>query len=58
MLEMGMERVEEGSNDVGSCWEGGGGKLISVESPGIGSTQAATLEYSSTLKFSDSIKNY
>ena len=38
MLEMGMERVEEGSTNVGSSREGGGGKLIQVESPGIGSS--------------------
>ena len=33
ILEMGMERVEEGSTDVS-----GGGKLIPVESSGIGSS--------------------
>ena len=53
ILEMGMERVEEGSTDGGSSWEGGGGKLIPVESPRIGSSQAAVLEYDQTLKFSD-----
>ena len=46
MLEMGMERVEEGTTDVG-------GKLIPVESPGIGSSQVAMLEDAQTLKFSD-----
>ena len=50
---MGMERVEEGSTDVGSSWEGGGGKIIPVESPGIGSSQEAVLEDPQTLKFSD-----
>ena len=47
-----MERVEEGSTDVGSSWEGGG-KLIPVESPGIGSSQVAVLEDAQTLEFSD-----
>ena len=50
---MGMERVEEGSTDVASSWEGGGGKLIPMESPGIGSSQAAVLEDAQTLEFSD-----
>ena len=53
MLEMGMERVEEGSTDVGSSWEGGGGKIILVESPGIGSSQVAVLEDAQTLNFFD-----
>ena len=48
---MGMERVEEGSTDVGSSWEGGG-KIIPLESPAIGSSQAAVLEDAQTLKFS------
>ena len=52
ILEMGMERVEEGSTDIGSSWEGGG-KLIPVESPGIGSSQVAVLEDAQTLKCSD-----
>ena len=53
MLEMGMERVEEGSTAVGSSWKGDGGKLIPVESPGIGSSEAAVLEDAQTLEFSD-----
>ena len=54
---MDMERVEEGSTDVGSSWEGGGGKLIPVESLGIGSSQAAVLKDSQPLDFSDVSKN-
>ena len=50
---MGMERVEEGSIDVGSSWEGGGGKLIPVDSPGIESSWPAVLEDAQTLEFSD-----
>ena len=53
ILEMGMERVEEGSIDVASSWEGGDDKIIPVESPGIWSSQAAVLEDPSTLKFSN-----
>ena len=45
---MGIDRVEEGSID-----EGGGGILIPVELPQIGSSQEAVLEYSQTLGFSD-----
>ena len=58
ILEMGMERVEEGSTNVGSSWKGDGGKLIPVESPGIGSSLAAVLEDAQTLKFSDVFINY
>ena len=53
ILEMDMERVEEGITDVGSSWKGGGGKLILVESPGIGYSQAAVLEDAQTLNFFD-----
>ena len=53
MLEMGMERVEEDTTDVGGSWKSAGDKFISVESPGIGSSQAALLEDTQTLKFSD-----
>ena len=45
--------MEEGIIDIASNWEGGGGKLIPVESPGIGSSQAAVLEDAQTLEFSD-----
>ena len=48
ILEMGMERVEEGSTDEGMLWEGGGGIVIPVESPGIGSSQATVLEDAQT----------
>ena len=48
ILETGMERVEEGSTNVGSSREGGG-KLIPVEAPGIGSSQAVVLEDAQTL---------
>ena len=51
MLEVGMERTEGDNSSVGS------GRFISVESRNIGSTQAVVREYSSTLKFSDSIIN-
>ena len=50
---MGMGRVEEGSTDIASNWEGGGGKFIPVESPGIGSSQVVVLEDAQTLEFSD-----
>ena len=50
ILKMGMDGVEEGSTDEGTCWEGGGGILILVESPGIGYSQAAVLEDAQTLK--------
>ena len=50
---MGMERAEEGSIDAGSNWEGGGSKLIPVESPGIGSSQVAVLQDAQTLEFFD-----
>ena len=53
ILEMGMERVEEGSTDVCSSWKGDGGKLIPLESPAIGSSQAAVLEDAQTLEFFD-----
>ena len=53
ILETGMERVEEGSTDVGSSWEGGGGNIIPVESPGIGSSKATMLEDEQKLKFSN-----
>ena len=53
MLEMGMERVEEGTTDVGGSWKSVGRKLIPVESPGIGYSQEAVLEDTQTLKFSD-----
>ena len=53
ILEMDMERVEEGSIDVGSSWEGGGGKIIRVDWPGIGSSQEVVLEDAQTLEFSD-----
>ena len=56
ILEMGMDRVEEGSTDGDTCWEGGG-ILVLVESPGIGSSQAAVLEDAQPLDFSDVSKN-
>ena len=48
MLDVGMEITEGDTASVGS------GRFISVESPGIGSTQETVLEDSSTLKFYDS----
>ena len=51
ILDVGMEREKRGTAGVGSS------VFISVESLGIRSTQAAVLEDSSTLKFSDSIIN-
>ena len=56
ILEIGMDRVVEGSTDEDTCWEGGG-ILILVESPGIGSSQEAVLEDGQTLDFSDVSKN-
>ena len=56
ILEMGMDRVEEGSTGEATCWEGGG-ILILVESLGIGSSQAVVLEDAQALDFSD-IKNF
>ena len=53
ILEMGMDKVEEGRSDEGTCWEGGGHILVPVESPGIGSSQATVLEDAQTLEFSD-----
>ena len=53
ILEMGMERVEEGTTDVGGSWKSDDGKLILVESPGIGYSQAVVLEDAQTLKFYD-----
>ena len=50
---MGMKMVEEGSTDIASSWEGGGGKIIPVESPGIGSSQVAALEDTQTQKIYD-----
>ena len=58
ILEMGMDRVEEGSTDEGTCWEGGGGVLIPVESPRIGSSQAVVLEYAQALGSSDVFINF
>ena len=52
ILDVGMERPERDTAGLGS------GRFILVESPGIGSTQAAVLEDSSTLKNFDSIINY
>ena len=57
ILDVGMERSEGDAASVGSSWESICGRSISAESLGIGSTQVAVLEDSSTLKFSDSIKN-
>ena len=51
-----MDRVVEGSIDENICQEGGG-ILIPVESPGIGSSQAAVPEDAQALDFSD-IKNF
>ena len=56
ILEMGMDRVVEGNTDEDTCWEGGG-ILIPVESPGIGSSQAVVLEDAQPLDFSDISKN-
>ena len=53
MLEMGMERVEEDTTDVGGSWKSVGGKFIPLESPRIGSSQAVVLEDTQTLKFYD-----
>ena len=55
-MEMGMGRVVEGSTDEATCLEGGG-ILIPVESPGIGSSQAAVLEDAQPLDFSNVSKN-
>ena len=52
ILEMGMDRDVEGITDEYICGEGGG-ILILVESPGIGSSQATVLKDTQTLKFSD-----
>ena len=57
ILEMGMDKVEEGNIDEGTCWEGGGGILILVESPGIGSSQETVLDDAQPLDFSDVSKN-
>ena len=57
MLEMGMERVEEGTTSVGGSWKSAGGKIIPVESPGIGSSQATVLKDAQPLYFSDLSKN-
>ena len=51
-MKMGMDRVVEGSTDENICQEGSG-ILILVESPGIGSSQAAVLEDAQALDFSD-----
>ena len=56
ILEMGMDRVVKGSTNQATYWEGGG-ILIPVESPGIGSSQVAVLEYAQPLDFSDVSKN-
>ena len=56
ILEMGMDRIEEGSTDGDTCWEGGG-ILIPVELVGIWSSQATMLEDAQTLYFSDVSKN-
>ena len=50
-----MERDVEGNTDENICREGGG-ILILVESPGIGSSQASVLEDAQALDFSN-IKN-
>ena len=52
-----MEREEGDSAGVGSNWESICGGFISLELPGIGSTQETMLEDSLTLKFSDSLIN-
>ena len=57
ILEMGMDKDVEGNTDENICWEGSG-KLIQVESPGIGSSQAAVLEDAQALDFSDVSKNF
>ena len=54
---MGMERVEEGTTSVGGSWKSAGGKIIPVESPGIGSSQVAVLKDAQTLGFSDVFMN-
>ena len=54
---MGMDRDVEGGTGKNICWEGGG-ILIQVESPGIGSSQAAVLEDAQALDFSDVSKNF
>ena len=54
---MGMGRVEEGSTDIASSWEGGGGKIILVETPGIGSSQEAVLEDAQTPELSNVFMN-
>ena len=54
---MGMERDMEGNIDEDICWEGGG-ILIPVESPGIGSSQAVVLEDAQALDFSDVSKYF
>ena len=56
ILEMGMDKDVEGSTDENICWEGGG-ILIPVESPGIGSSQVVVLEDAQPLDFSDVSKN-
>ena len=56
-MKTGMEKVVEGSTDENICREGGG-ILIPVESPGIGSSQAAVLEDAQALDFSDVSKNF
>ena len=55
-MEMGLDRVVEGSTDENICREGGG-ILIPVESPRIGSSQAIVLEDAQPLDFSDVSKN-
>ena len=54
---MGMEMDVEGDTDENICWEGDG-ILIPVESPKIGSSQAAVLEDAQALDFSDVSKNF
>ena len=57
ILEMGMERVEEGTTSAGGSWKGDGSKIIPVESPGIGSSQEAVFEDAQTLKNFDVLTN-
>ena len=57
ILEVGMEREERDTAGVSGSQESIQGGFILVESPRIGSTQAAVLEDFSTLKFYDPIIN-
>ena len=51
-----MDRDVEGNTDENICREGGG-ILILVESPGIGSSQTTVLENAQALDFSYIFKN-